>query len=203
MVLEALNHKLFLSKDQLAKAKGLDKAELERAEGEQIQVQMVSMAQGMKQIAQQFQVQFQQDAQLYNEEYAAIRFDMKADLTNLFNWNTNIIFVSLICEWESAGSVKNQATIWDQRIPRNETHNYVLDLQNVKSEYFITDMTHGLRDNEIKVHLRWEQSPTIGPFYSGKHLIGTFSLPDHYVGHAYRSLTPADPVDYPNYFRSF
>ena len=34
---------------------------------------------------------------LLNEESLSFSFDMNADLKNLFTWNTNIVFVSLVC----------------------------------------------------------------------------------------------------------
>ena len=38
----------------------------------------------------------------YLDEHAAsFQFDMKANISDLFNWNTNIIFLALVCEYET------------------------------------------------------------------------------------------------------
>ena len=36
-----------------------------------------------------------------NEEALSFTFDMYSDLEPLFNWNTNMIFASLVCEFKS------------------------------------------------------------------------------------------------------
>ena len=36
-----------------------------------------------------------------DEEIASFQFNFIADLTDLFNWNTNIIFLSIQCEFET------------------------------------------------------------------------------------------------------
>ena len=49
----------------------------------------------------------------YDEDVASFQFDLKADLRGLFNWNTNIIFASIICEYETEQSKVNAITVWD------------------------------------------------------------------------------------------
>merc|ERR1719230_1272958 len=49
----------------------------------------------------------------YSEHAASFSFDLKADISDLFNWNTNIIFLSLVCEFETDASTKNQVIVWD------------------------------------------------------------------------------------------
>ena len=57
-----------------------------------------------------------------NEDAMSFRFDFKADLTGLFNWNTNLIFAYISCEFETSKSKFNKVTIWDQRIPRDHSN---------------------------------------------------------------------------------
>ena len=57
----------------------------------------------------------------YNEEVAAFQFDMKADIRGLINWNTNIIFASIVCQYETDKTKINYITVWDQRIKRDDT----------------------------------------------------------------------------------
>lgn len=57
------------------------------------------------------------------EEYASIRFDLDADLSSLFTWNTKQVFVYVTAEWDDEGvksavnaTATNQAVIWDSII---------------------------------------------------------------------------------------
>ncbi len=42
---------------------------------------------------------FKKDKYL-DEHAASFQFNMKANITDLFNWNTNIIFLAMVCEYE-------------------------------------------------------------------------------------------------------
>ena len=48
-----------------------------------------------------------------NEDIVSFRFNFKADITGLFNWNTNIIFASIYCEYTSKSSELNKVVVWD------------------------------------------------------------------------------------------
>ena len=97
---------------------------------------------------------------------------MKADISDLFNWNTNLIFLSITCEFDTPQSKMNSVTVWDQRILREAKEFYKLDLKNEWIEYYLTDVSKTLKGKKLDVYLRWEQMTTIGPYYSGKKLIG-------------------------------
>lgn len=48
-----------------------------------------------------------------NEDAMSFTFDFEADLTPLFNWNTNLIFAYISCEYTTSKSKFNRVTIWD------------------------------------------------------------------------------------------
>lgn len=57
------------------------------------------------------------------EEYASIKFNLEADLSSLFTWNTKQVFVYVTAEWggeadtdPTSTNVTNQAVIWDSII---------------------------------------------------------------------------------------
>ena len=112
-----------------------------------------------------------------NEHAAAFQFNLKGDISDLFNWNTNIIFLSVYCEYETEPGLRNQIVVWDQRILREATEFYKIDLEDEWVEYYLTDMTKSLKGKEVKVYVRWEQMTTIGPYYNGEELVGTFKMP--------------------------
>ena len=49
----------------------------------------------------------------YDEHVAEFQFNLKADINGLFNWNTNVIFLSVVCEFESEKGLRNQIVVWD------------------------------------------------------------------------------------------
>lgn len=70
------------------------------------------------------------------EEYASIRFDLDADLSSLFTWNTKQLFVYVMASYPSSstpGEGSSNAVIWDAIIPAPSTP---YSFQNLKSLYF-------------------------------------------------------------------
>lgn len=51
---------------------------------------------------------------------AFVNFNISADLTPLFNWNTKQLFVSLEAEYENTQGVKNEIVIWDRIVRSKE-----------------------------------------------------------------------------------
>lgn len=137
----------------------------------------------------------------YIDEHAAsFTFDFKADLSGLFNWNTNMIFASIYCEYETEHSKLNKVVIWDQRILRTMTEFYHMDLKDEWVEYYLTDTTKSLKGKHIKVYFRWEQMTTVGPYYSGVEPIGSFDMPTEFVNpHRRRQHSPGPSGRAENY----
>jgi hypothetical protein len=70
------------------------------------------------------------------EEYANIRFDLDADLSSLFTWNTKQLFVYVMASYPSSSTVgagSSNAVIWDAIIPAPSTP---YSFQNLKARYF-------------------------------------------------------------------
>ena len=70
------------------------------------------------------------------EEYAQIRFDLEADLSSLFTWNTKQLFVYVTANYPSGkdgNGGTSEAVIWDAIIPATSTP---YSWQNLKSTYF-------------------------------------------------------------------
>lgn len=69
------------------------------------------------------------------EEYATIRFDLDADLSPLFNWNTKQLFVYVTANYPSTkdGGEMSESVIWDMIIPATATP---WSLQSLKAVYF-------------------------------------------------------------------
>jgi signal peptidase complex subunit 3 len=92
----------------------------------------------------------------FYEDCMSFDFDFHADMTPLFNWNTNIIFAYISCEFNTTKSTYNKITIWDKRIPRQDLQEYSINLQGEFVEYYLTDINKLLRDTEVTCYLNWE-----------------------------------------------
>lgn len=70
------------------------------------------------------------------EEYAQIRFDLDADLSSLFTWNTKQVFVYVTANYPSnSEGGSSEAVIWDTIIPATSTP---FSYQNLKAQYWDT-----------------------------------------------------------------
>ncbi|KAJ9499979.1 hypothetical protein H2202_004369 [Exophiala xenobiotica] len=70
------------------------------------------------------------------EEYAQIRFDLEADLSSLFTWNTKQLFVYVTANYPTSKDGQggmSEAVIWDTTIPATSTP---YSWQNLKQKYF-------------------------------------------------------------------
>ena len=71
------------------------------------------------------------------EEYAQIRFDLDADLSGLFTWNTKQVFVYVTANYPNAGQhiggATNEAVIWDMIISATASP---YSWANLRARYF-------------------------------------------------------------------
>ncbi|GLB37087.1 putative signal peptidase subunit [Lyophyllum shimeji] len=54
------------------------------------------------------------------QELAFVNFNITADLTPLFHWNTKQLFLYLEAEYTNSQGVKNEVVIWDRIVRRKE-----------------------------------------------------------------------------------
>ncbi|KAI0745654.1 signal peptidase subunit [Earliella scabrosa] len=55
-----------------------------------------------------------------DQDFTFVNFNLTADLTPLFNWNTKQLFLYVSAEYESKQGVKNEVVIWDRIVRRKE-----------------------------------------------------------------------------------
>lgn len=75
------------------------------------------------------------------KENVRMNFDLDADLTPLFNWNTKQVFVYLTAEYDGGAKrtdVSNKVTFWDKIILTKE--DAILHLRNQRSAYSVYDV---------------------------------------------------------------
>ncbi|RCK63792.1 Microsomal signal peptidase subunit 3 [Candida viswanathii] len=101
------------------------------------------------------------------KENSKIQFDVRTDLTPLFNWNTKQVFVYLTAEYpgKSEGS-SNKVTFWDKII--TDKKDAVLDLTAQRGKYSVWDVEKSFRGRNATVKLEWNIQPYIGPLIFGE-----------------------------------
>ncbi|ODV95217.1 hypothetical protein PACTADRAFT_49966 [Pachysolen tannophilus NRRL Y-2460] len=88
-------------------------------------------------------------------------FDLSADLTPLFNWNTKQIFVYLLMEYEGYnGLSSSKITFWDNII--HDKSEAILDLNSVKGKYSCWDVNNNFSSNHGVMKLGWNIQPHVG-----------------------------------------
>lgn len=101
------------------------------------------------------------------KENSMIKFDLDADLTSLFNWNTKQVFVYLTAEYpgKSDGS-SNKVTYWDKIIKSPEDAK--IKLVNQRAKYSVWDVENSFRQREANLTLEWNIQPHVGALLYGK-----------------------------------
>ena len=79
-----------------------------------------------------------------NDE-AHLAFEIDADLTSVFSWNTKQLFVWLAAEYSTPKHVKSSVSVWDRIVESKEDAHLVLPF--VRNKYKLVDNGAGLRGN--------------------------------------------------------
>ncbi|VVC91710.1 signal peptidase complex subunit 3 [Leptidea sinapis] len=90
-----------------------------------------------------------------------LTFDLKTDLSSLFNWNVKQLFLYLTAEYITPANELNQVVLWDKIILRGE--NAILDFKNMNIKYYFWDDGNGLKGhNNVTLTLSWNIIPNAG-----------------------------------------
>ncbi|KAJ7100133.1 signal peptidase 22kDa subunit [Mycena belliarum] len=99
----------------------------------------------------------------YQYEHATVAFEIDADLTPLFNWNTKQLFLYLDAEYTNSKGVKNAVVIWDRIVRRREDAQIHVE---GRQKYAFRDKT-GFRDAAATYTLRYNVMPHVGALVYG------------------------------------
>ncbi|KAK6203240.1 signal peptidase 22kDa subunit [Scheffersomyces amazonensis] len=106
------------------------------------------------------------------KENSKVIFDLDADLSSLFNWNTKQVFAYVTAEYpgKTDGS-SNKITYWDKIIINKEDAK--IHLINQKSKYSVWDIEGSFRERDAILKLEWNIQPYLGPLIFGETLSST------------------------------
>ncbi|KAJ6558063.1 signal peptidase 22kDa subunit [Mycena capillaripes] len=100
----------------------------------------------------------------YQYEHAQVEFEINADLSPLFNWNTKQLFLYLDVEYKNAKGVQNAVVIWDRIVRRKADAK--IHVTAKKQKYPFKDIT-GFRDSSATYTLRYNLMPHVGMLVYG------------------------------------
>ncbi|KAI8340138.1 signal peptidase 22kDa subunit [Chlamydoabsidia padenii] len=98
-------------------------------------------------------------------EFARLAFDLDADFTPLFNWNTKQVFVTVVAEYETKTHNRNKIVLWDRIITSKDKAN--LHLRNVPNKYALIDVSRKWSQQQANLSLHWDITPHVGLLRSG------------------------------------
>ncbi|KAI9015805.1 signal peptidase 22kDa subunit [Phycomyces nitens] len=99
-------------------------------------------------------------------EFARVLFDVDADFTPLFNWNTKQIFVTVVAEYESPSHNRNSVVLWDRIIGRKDDAKLLL--KNVPNKYALIDVSQKWSHQKANLSLQWDITPHVGMLKAGR-----------------------------------
>ncbi|KAI5799180.1 signal peptidase 22kDa subunit [Peziza echinospora] len=109
-------------------------------------------------------------------EFAFLKFDLEADLTPLFNWNTKQVFAYLTASYPGQAYEENDAIIWDIIIPSAESAR--LKLKNRRAKYNFYDVSDRFKGQNATLTFAWNVQPHVGALAWDERGLGTFVFPE-------------------------
>ncbi|GAA5899633.1 hypothetical protein JCM6882_001170 [Rhodosporidiobolus microsporus] len=112
--------------------------------------------------------------QAKEREFAFLKFDLKADLRPLFNWNTKQVYVSLVADYSTPKYPANTVVVWD-RIVRSPKFAR-LNVQDGKQKYEFKEITDTFRNTSATFSLHYQIQPYVGALTAGE-VVRTEAVP--------------------------
>ena len=110
-----------------------------------------------------------------------LNFDLEADFTKAFDWNTKQLFLYLTAHYKTPANAINQVVLWDHILLRQPEAKLSLKNHNVK--YYFWDDGHGLKNNpNVTLTLSMNVIPNAGmlPIFTVP-TTHTFTFPNIYT----------------------
>ncbi|KAJ2377031.1 Signal peptidase complex subunit [Coemansia sp. RSA 2603] len=104
------------------------------------------------------------DVDSKNAEYARLTFDLDADLTSMFNWNTKLLYAFITVDYLSTDFSTNTIVIWD-RLVRNKKQ-AKLKLKKHHNKYLLRNFAktfEGISEANMTLHVN--PVPYLGIMY--------------------------------------
>ncbi|KAF9650870.1 signal peptidase 22 kDa subunit [Thelephora ganbajun] len=101
-----------------------------------------------------------------SQEVGLARFNLTADLTSLFHWNTKQLFIYVTAEYNNSDGTHNEVVIWDRIVLRKE--DALVDVV-VPPKYPLRDMRYSFKKSSpVRFALKYNLMPYVGALTYGE-----------------------------------
>jgi len=101
------------------------------------------------------------------QDLAFVNFNITADLTPLFHWNTKQLFLYLEAEYTNTQGVKNEVVIWDRIVRRKE--DAVINVAGGKNKYMFRELSSAFKKAPpAHYSLKYNVMPYVGALTYGE-----------------------------------
>ncbi|SPO26048.1 related to SPC3 - signal peptidase subunit [Ustilago trichophora] len=109
------------------------------------------------------------------QDFVEVNFNVDADFSPLFDWNTKQVFVSLTATYDSPKHIKNEVVIWD-RILRTKQDAHV-SLNSARNKYGFREVGRQFKDiKNATFTLKYNVMPKVGMLQYGNEYV-SHSIP--------------------------
>ena len=91
------------------------------------------------------------------QEYANVQFDVTADLSSLFHWNTKQVFAYVVAQYPGEKYQNNEVVLWDRIVQHKDEA--VVSLIKKRNKYAFGDITKLFSDRNATYSLHWNTMP--------------------------------------------
>ncbi|QRV94342.1 SPC22 domain-containing protein [Ceratobasidium sp. AG-Ba] len=110
------------------------------------------------------------------QDIAFYRFDVQADLSQLFTWNTKQLFVYIIADYTNEKGISNEVVLWDRIVRRKRDAR--LNLESARGRYALRDPSLTFRNaSPANFTLKYNVMPWIGGLTYGTAGQGSKPVP--------------------------
>ncbi|ODV92549.1 hypothetical protein CANCADRAFT_87868 [Tortispora caseinolytica NRRL Y-17796] len=96
-----------------------------------------------------------------SHEHAKLRFDLDADITPLFNWNTKQVFVYAVASYPGKrDDIENNVVFWDKIV--KSADEAVISLKNARGKYEFCDLHPSFENRSAQLSFGWSIQPYTG-----------------------------------------
>lgn len=118
-------------------------------------------------------------------DLAQLKFDVEANLTSLYNWNTKVVYFYLKTEYDSPrtnktdkGTKRNEIIVWDKIVKKDAT---TFSHKNIKTKYTFYDPGTNFRSRTVKISPCWMVISWFGFCPTHCESPVEFTLPQKYI----------------------
>jgi len=94
------------------------------------------------------------------QESAFLKFDLDADFSPLFHWNTKQVFTFLVASYNNSRHEISEATVWDHIV--KDKSRAKLSVMNKKGKYLFSDLSGSFAGSNVSFALHWNIIPQVG-----------------------------------------